>query len=452
MKYAISLHYGPTDSPSLLEDENFEEVFNIDIFAYLNALSFNIPPLLKILFDEGLVPSEDALDLLLLGAAVFGADTHLSREGTSENAWTREIYLSIPVVSIEKWAPLVPTLESMLRFLSGDLWTIAFRSRPKTVPALVKKPKEKKIFGYSCVSLFSGGLDSFIGAIDCLEDKHDPIFVSHSWVTGASHHQTMCLNRLKTQYSGKTILHLPGRVAFPKDAMAEMSREDTERSRSFLFFSMAALAASSLGKEVPIFVPENGLISLNVPIDHLRLGSLSTRTTHPFVIARFNDVMKGIGIEAKLVNPYAHKTKGEMVAECKNPAFLKKNITSTMSCSSPGKGRFQGLSPGHCGHCVPCIIRRASLQDVGGGDPTKYTIEDLRERPLNCSKAEGEHIRSFQLAVQSLGANPKRAKIIIRKPGSLRDCEGEIEELAGVYLRGMGEISRLLHRVVTRPL
>lgn len=51
-------------------------------------------------------------------------------------------------------------------------------------------------------------------------------------------------------------------------------------------------------------VPENGLIALNVPLDPLRLGALSTRTTHPFYMARWNDLLSALGIPGRLENPY----------------------------------------------------------------------------------------------------------------------------------------------------
>jgi hypothetical protein len=451
MKYGISFHFGKDDNAGALKEADFDAVFRIDLFAYLNALSFHIPPFLQTLFNAQLTPCEDALDLLFVGAAVFGADTHISREQTSQNGWTREISLSLPVSDLERWNAIAPTLERTLRFLSGDYWSVSFRKRPAGIAKQVKLAKGKRTIDFSCVSLFSGGLDSHIGAIDRLEDKHNPILVSHSWVTGASHHQQVCLHKLKEAYP-KRILHLPGRIGFSAEAMPGATKENSERSRSFLFFSMAAVAASALGDGTTIYVPENGLISLNVPIDHLRLGSLSTRTTHPFVIARFNEILGSLGISAQLKNPYAFRTKGEMVGRCANLALLSKTITETMSCSSPGKRRWAGLSPGHCGHCVPCIIRRASLQDVAGGDPTIYALSDLRARKLDCNKAEGDHIRSFQLAIGKLGASMSRARVIIRKPGSLQDSEHAIDELAGVFCRGIGEIERLLDGVVTAPL
>ena len=64
---------------------------------------------------------------------------------------------------------------------------------------------------------------------------------------------------------------------------------------------------------VTLKVPENGLISVNVPLDPLRLGALSTRTTHPFYIARWNDVLTTLGVNVRIENPYWDKTKGEMV-------------------------------------------------------------------------------------------------------------------------------------------
>lgn len=68
------------------------------------------------------------------------------------------------------------------------------------------------------------------------------------------------------------------------------------RGRSFLFFAAGAFAVSGFDKRFVLYVPKNGLIALNVPLDPLRLGSFSTRTTHPFYIAKWNEVLKMVGI------------------------------------------------------------------------------------------------------------------------------------------------------------
>ena len=50
--------------------------------------------------------------------------------------------------------------------------------------------------------------------------------------------------------------------------------EDTTRSRSFMFFAHAIAYASAMNKSIELIIPENGLISLNIPLAHTRLGHL----------------------------------------------------------------------------------------------------------------------------------------------------------------------------------
>jgi hypothetical protein len=178
---------------------------------------------------------------------------------------------------------------------------------------------------------------------------------------------------------------------------------------------------------------------------------LSTRTTHPFFVARYNELLQSLGIPASLANPYRHKTRGEMVRDCLDQRFLVKNIAHTISCSSPNKGRWLGQSPGHCGYCVPCLIRRAALLTLGTSDPTPYGLSNLRSRPLNSQKAEGEQVRSFQLAIRKLNRSAARASVLIHQPGALTDAPAEIDSFASVYLRGMKEVEDLLIGVTTRP-
>lgn len=71
---------------------------------------------------------------------------------------------------------------------------------------------------------------------------------------------------------------------------------------------------------------------------------------------------------------------------------------------------------------------------------------------LNCSKAEGEHVRAFQFSLERLARSPERAKFDIHKPGPLSDYPERAADYEGVYIRGMEEVSRLLDGVRTRPL
>ena len=240
---------------------------------------------------------------------------------------------------------------------------------------------------------------------------------------------------------------------FPATLIQNVGTEDTTRGRSFLFFALGVLAGTGLGGPFTLNVPENGLIALNVPLDPLRLGACSTRTTHPYYMARWNDLLTSLGVNGCVSNPYWNMTKGEMVADCRNMALLATVIPSSLSCASPTKGRWQGRGIEHCGYCVPCLIRRAALNMAlgSGNDPTPYAVNDLTARPLSTRQSEGQQIRSYQFAIARLQARPALATLLIHKPGSLSDEADHLDELAGVYWRGMNEVAALLAGVRTQP-
>jgi hypothetical protein len=241
-------------------------------------------------------------------------------------------------------------------------------------------------------------------------------------------------------------------MSFPKGFVADSGVEESTRGRSFLFFACGVFAGSGLRAEFTLRVPENGLIALNVPLDPLRLGSLSTRTTHPFYIACWNKLLQILGIPGKVENPYWAKTKGEMVAECANPELLKQLVPKSMSCSSPTKARWQGHGVEHCGYCLPCLIRRAAIRRGLGADTTTYTIPSLLSHTLDTRQAEGQQVRSFQVAIGRLSKRPDLARLLIHKSGPLIDqTPQEQAALAEVYARGLNEVAALLANVQTRP-
>jgi hypothetical protein len=51
----------------------------------------------------------------------------------------------------------------------------------------------------------------------------------------------------------------------------------------------------------------------------MRLGSLSTRTSHPAVLQMLQQILDAGNFRVRLVNPYQQKTKGEMLLEAKKP-------------------------------------------------------------------------------------------------------------------------------------
>lgn len=399
-------------------------------------------------------PPETGIDLMVLAAHVHAADTRLSRDTESQDNWTREIRLVVPVLNVGIWQSAKPVLERMLNFLTGDLWIVDFRPRPDGFAKMAREdPPTLLPLPYDSLSLFSGGLDSLIGSIDELAAGKNPLLVSHAGEGAVSAPQEMLYRRLESEYPDRDFRRLRVWMAFPNELFKDVPAEMTTRGRSFLFFAAGAFAGTGFPAAVTLRVPENGLIALNVPLDQLRLGALSTRTTHPFYIARWNELLKILGISVTVDNPYWNKTKGEMIAECANLDLLRRIAADSMSCSSPTKGRWQGHASGHCGYCLPCIIRRAALKaGLGKKDPTTYVLADLNAQDLDSRSAEGRQVRSFQLAIARLKKQPGLASILVHKPGSLSsESSTRQAALASVYLRGMMEVGELLKNVKTTP-
>lgn len=455
--HSIVCRLGVNDNISVTPSRLDSHVTEISFIDGYQRLGFGLGQALDQLANLGLRPSEAAVDLCLLAATLTAADTRISRATESQNAWTREIDLCLPVANPSMWTALTPLLVTTLNFLTGDRWGLIFRPRIQSLPALALAPEKLRTANPSCICLFSGGLDSFIGAIDLLVAGEAPMLVSHYWDSNStSKYQNYCGAVLKRRFPHTSLHHMQARVGFPNNIVDESPGENTLRGRSFLFFALAALAADAVGGEMVIHVPENGLISLNVPLDPLRLGALSTRTTHPFYMARVNELLNGLGLSTQLKNSYGHRTKGQMAKECADLSFLRKEAKNTMSCSSPGKTRFakdeNNRQPKHCGHCVPCLIRRAAILEGWGADDTLYQIPDLHAQVLDTNKAEGEHIRSFQLALSRLAKKPGRAKLDIHRPGPLTDHPNDYAAYAVVYMDGLREVERLLAGVRAEPL
>lgn len=452
-RYLIAGHFGGADKPSIPTSTDTTIVW-VDFLLANGELGHKIGYALKDLGRMGIFPSDMGVDILILAAQVYAADTRISRQTESQDTWTREIHLVVPVSDPTRWTNASGILISALNFLTGDWWSIAFRKKTFTTPDKSKASQDCLITRFNSISLFSGGLDSLIGAIDLLEAGASPLLISHAGDSAASAAQEACFTGLKTHHSKAFLDRLRAWISFPKGLVQGVDSEDTTRGRSFLFFALGIFAGTGFGKKFTLLAPENGLIAINVPLDTLRLGSLSTRTTHPFYIARWNELLACLGINGTIENPYWNKTKGEMVKSCSNPQLLQKLLSSSISCSSPTKGRWRGRGIEHCGYCLPCLIRRAAISYGLGKkkDPTKYTISDLTARSLNPCSPEGQTVRSFQVAIEHLTSKPGIEAVLILKPGPLKDISySNRQQLANVYRRGMLEVYSILNGVKTKP-
>ena len=327
-------------------------------------------------FFAGWRPTRAAADLLLLGAAAYCVDKFSAR-ADSPDAWTRELHLRFPAQESARFNG--STLPQALRFLTGDNWQIAAHSQPADpLAALAPLPAEKNaVASVDAVSLFSGGLDSLCGVIDLLES--DPStrlgLVSHYDGGQATSKQPELHARLAEHYGSDRVLLRrlwlrPAPTNSRQRTPSPQVTETTTRGRSFLFLTAALALASASGPDVPVYVPENGYIALNVPLTRARDGSASTRTTHPHYLNLLSEAAPAVGVSNPLINPYQYKTKGQMLRDNKNQALLHELAPETVSCSHPEAARMQRRPQGNCGYCFPCLIRRAALATVGWDNET----------------------------------------------------------------------------------
>ena len=272
------------------------------------------------LFRLGLTPSVRIWDFVSLSLAIAAADLTCLRS-RSADGWTRVIEIDVYLHDPFPWLTQRTELESAFRFLTGDFWTINLlpggEAPPQSVVPLTCDA--------DCISLLSGGVDSLVGAIDLTTEGRRPIFVSQvakgDAETQLKYVRELGANNRHFQWNHRIrLIH---------------SSERSTRGRSIIFFAFAALASSAVpatdGNPVEIFVPENGFISLNVPLNPGRFGSFSTKTTHPVFLARLQSIWDAVGIPAVLRSPYRFVTKGELLANCSDQATLLRLVGDSMS-------------------------------------------------------------------------------------------------------------------------
>jgi len=423
-------------------DDNFYPVLDPNDFRFVAAIDKPgenhgvAHDLLSDVFKAGLRPSQTAIDLLYIAAIAYTADLRTWRGYDTEDAWAREIAIHVPVTDVALWNAAAPKLIEFLRFLTGDEWTVNFRPKVSApAPTIGKSPGPMP----SGACLFSGGLDSFVGAIDLLASGQRFALVGHY---GHTRDQAPAYEALKPSYEAQT---LPlWFFLVPPRSSDEQIVESTMRARSFLFLALGTSVASALPPGSPLYVPENGLISLNIPLTFGRAGTHSTRTTHPHTIDLYRQLINALGIDVVLHTPYRFLTKGEMLRDCKNQTVLKSGVYSTMSCSRPQAGRFHKRPVGrHCGYCVPCIIRRASLHAVGL-DSEERVINVLSPN-IRANEAAGYDKRAFLMAIARVrDMSPLQITSEVMSAGPVNTAE--VAALTGVFTRGMDEVEQFLRQ------
>jgi hypothetical protein len=412
------------------------------------VVPFNIPDhpaaiqhrLVEICTRFGIAPSRAASDLLCAAIAAYTGDLRAARIEAYDQ-WTRDLVLHLAVHNLTGWNEGSAILAQLLSFLTGDHWVVTVRqTTAHLLPFTSSRTKGSGQYEGRFVCLFSGGLDSFIGAADLLATEGHGVLVGHHSAGNGptSTSQSRALAILRTAFGEDQSPFIQAWVSPPKGR--QRASESTTRGRSILFLGLGIAVADGLQAR-RLIVPENGFISLNVPLTPARLGSFSTRTTHPYLMSLLRQLLSALEIEVEIVLPYQFQTKGEMLVNSQREDLVPMGIAATMSCSHPSVGRFAGARNAnqHCGYCVPCIIRRAAVINVMR-DPTEYAYPDL-SRPF--SPGRGSDLRAFRLALDRYDQRPPRF-VDVLAAGPLLGDDAILQRFFAVFSRGLDEVRRFL--------
>jgi len=371
-------------------------------------------------------PSAAAIDFLSIAMAVTAADTFVPRDDAPD-AWARHFDIMLPLAEPAKWTALKSELEAALLFLSSDEWHFEFLAGGATPPlssVIRRRNLVVDISRVDCVSLFSGGLDSGIGALDLIASGRRPLLVSHAPHGDADKQDKVAL-LLPTPCPRLSVNAYPLLQGFDDDSM---------RTRSFQFIALGTMAAQAVASfrghaSVELFVCENGLISLNPPLTARRLGSHSTRTAHPHFLERISGILSAAGLPIAIINPYRHSTKGELLAAHCGRTGFREFAAETVSC---GKWKRKNQQ---CGRCVPCLIRRAAFHKAGIVDDTPYRYPDL------LAVMHDEDGRDDLIAVQAAIIRGEPLKRWITRAGPLPLDSRQRAAYIEVARRGMDELA-----------
>lgn len=377
---------------------------------------------------------EEAFSLMLLSAIVYSIDRSVNRHKYSIDGWTREFDVNIKFPAYAKFKQCKTDIEQMLSFLTGDYWHFNFVG-----DTVVEYPQFKPNAYYeniTQVNLFSGGLDSLIGAIDYVANNpNGKLYLSShydSYMTGPKTDQSRVRKELTKEYN-KSIVYREGISITPG-----VSEETSCRSRSFVFIALANIVASYA--KCDVVIPENGSVSLNFPLSHSRRAACSTRTTHPIFISHFQTLLVKLGLSTKICNPYEFKTKGEMVMNCADKDLLIKTLPLSNSCGKRNMHQhmYDNSNATHCAHCMPCMYRKAAM--VGIKDSTSYGNELQTIFSKKSNAVSNDLFAMLDFLKRDLTRDEIRRELYIAGMAGFRDLGSYID----LVIRTRAELSTML--------
>jgi 7-cyano-7-deazaguanine synthase in queuosine biosynthesis len=338
-------------------------------------------------------------DLLRIASYCYAADQMLTRGGPADvngRSWEREIIMYVPVSQPALWRDAEGALRAALNFVSGDRWSFEFSpALPALEQVAFTVDPNQDMGNPDVLCLLSGGLDSLCAAVEALGRGRRPVLVGHEPAPHIKRRRDDIVHALRNKYPSwqfpdiSAAIHRVGKGDPP---------ETTHRSRSFLYASLGAIFAERL-QIGEVLLADNGVVSLNLPINAQLAGTLASRSTHPRFIRLFNELLAALFSDPPVVrNPFWSHTRKETLGILKS-AGVSDLVRLTNSCT-----RSHGLrkEQDHCGTCSQCVDRRFAVvaADLADQDPSTRYMVDCFRGPLDEDLAKTTVVSYHELAVK----------------------------------------------------
>lgn len=394
-------------------------------------------------------PTKESLDFLYTTFYIYLIDILLPREKTAIDNWSRDIKLNIPVSNPSLWNNNKGILIESLNFLTGDTWEFDFFQLD--IDYFKVDSLDVNTLEVKHICLLSGGLDSLIGAINLIKKEKNILFISHFGGKSARQdYQRKIFDKFE-KVNEKIYLsqfHVKSDGAFfhhynNQKEKWENDYDINQRARSILFLGFQIFNAVNF-KLSKVIVPENGLISINLPLNESRSTSNSTKTTHPYFFGKLEDFINSLGFQIKIDNPYKFCTKGQMLDKCEDKVIMESLLEDTISCSHNAHDRWWARrNKLNCGYCIPCIIRRASIHHYNPSfdDYSKYG-HNLDENELDLDRQDLDKDTDLLAMINFL--NKKLTKDELERELLLISKVDNSEKIATMLESGYEEIRKLI--------
>jgi len=294
-------------------------------------------------------------DLLDIALSVMFVERDLRKLALTNRV--SRIDFKIPVRQVGDWTSRRSTLEELLRFMGGHDWHVSFAESSLPLRKADSRLQDLK----KLVVLHSGGMDSACGL--------------GSLVSQAAAVQLVSFYTSQRPIQERLAAELG--FSHPSQMYAAWRHRAGRRGRgafayrSFLFLSLATLAARSFGAS-SIIQFENGFMAASIPAC---ANYFVTRHAHPKYHRLFNELLRQMSIFVTVENPFRWKTKRQAVLEFHRElgkVKAEKLLALTQSCwfysyhQFPSRFKRERIKKDphqHCGLCVPCLVRRAAFRD-----------------------------------------------------------------------------------------